>query len=94
MNPALRTLVLLSKRDPVVPGSPGVPATDADLGAALADLVDAGLGWVVLHPELCRDTSLEIRHKARITDLVGAPPDAVAGAWVWRLGPDSGAEAD
>jgi hypothetical protein len=94
MNPALRTLVLLSKRDPVVPGSPGVPSAHADLEAALADLVDAGLGWIVLHPKLCRDPSLEVRHKARITQLVGSPPQTTGGAWVWRVGPSASPDAD
>lgn len=87
MNPALRSLALLSRERPLTPGSPGVPAADADLDAALDELVDQGLGWIVLHPDRARDEAQVRKHKAAITDLVGAPPEAIGGAWVWALPP-------
>lgn len=87
MNPALRTMALLSKRGPVVPGTPGVPAADADLPAALDELVDQGLGWVVVHPWMFRSDPVALKHREALTDLMGPPTQDSRDAWVWRLPP-------
>ena len=86
MNDALRSMVLLGRERPMTPGSPGVPAADADLDAALAELSRAGLGWVVLHPDLARDDGVLRTHKAALTALLG-PGEARDGAWVWAVPP-------
>jgi len=87
-NPALRTMALLSRREVGTPGSPGVPAADADIPAALAELVDEGFGYVILHTHLLRENDLE-RHMDTLVPLLG-PPTVVEGGYLWRLN-DEGA---
>jgi len=84
MNPTLRTWVLLSKTDRPQPGTPGVPDANADLEAALDQLVDAGLGYVIVHPELLAKDHLLQTHRKKISELLG-PPEEVEGALVWRV---------
>ncbi|MBK9645468.1 MAG: hypothetical protein IPO67_10020 [Deltaproteobacteria bacterium] len=84
MNHALRTWVLLSKKDPVSPGSPGVPPADADLGAAVDELYNQGFGWVVLHPRLLAEMAQLDTHKQSLDALLG-PGELVEEVWVWEI---------
>ena len=86
MNDALRTMVLLSKRDTPVPGTPGVPAADADLDAALEELVEHGLGYVIVHPGLFEKDRQGPIHRKALTSLMGGPPQELEGAWVGTVG--------
>lgn len=83
-NAALRTWVLLSKEDRVIPGSPGVPDPDADLSAAAAELKAQGYSVVLLHSEMLAEPKLEQRIKRSLRPILG-PGRQVAGGWMWAL---------
>lgn len=83
-NAALRTMVLLSRAQKGTPGSPGVPAADADIPAALRELVAQGFGYVTLHPTLLPSQNDLDRHLWGLKPILGEP-ERVEGVYLWRL---------
>lgn len=87
-QPALKAWAVLSRR-----GGGYVEGydPDADLDAAVRDLVERGFGWVVLHPSLLQEPGWKATHVRELTALLG-PPAEVEGRLLWRLPGAGGAQ--